>query len=78
MSLVDSEFEDVGFGDAGLDPVMDSTMEGEGGEPQTPAAPAAPTYRKQGFSIYTVMLILSFVFLITAMILLFMEVDRLG
>ena len=30
------------------------------------AAPPAPQYRKQGFSIYTMMLILSFLFLTTA------------
>ena len=38
-----------------------------------PMAPPAPQYRKMGFSIYTVMLICSFVFLLTAMILMFME-----
>lgn len=30
------------------------------------AAPPSPQYRKQGFSIYTMMLILSFLFLTTA------------
>jgi hypothetical protein len=75
MSLADSEFDDAGFGDVGLD----QPVEGPADDTQaTPSAPAAPNYRKQGFSIYTVMLILSFVFLLTAMILLFMEVDRLG
>ncbi len=79
MSLADSDFEDVGFGDVGLDQSMDISAEGESGEtPPAPVVPAAPNYRKQGFSIYTVMLILSFVFLIAAMILLFMEADRLG
>ena len=68
MSLADSDlFEEVG------------EMSGEpaDGTP-TPQAPAAPQYRKQGFSIYSVMLILSFVFLVTAMILLFQEVGRLN
>ncbi len=39
-------------------------------------APVAPQYRKQGFSIYSVMLIGSFVFLLTAMIFLFIEAGR--
>ena len=34
---------------------------------------APPQYRKQGFSIYTVMLISSFVCLLTAMIFMFIE-----
>lgn len=69
MSLADSDlFEEVGFDEAAGTPI-----EGE----QAPQPPAAPQYRKQGFSIYSVMLILSFVFLVTAMILLFQEVGRL-
>ena len=50
---------------------------GESAEP-TPIAPKAPVYRKQGFSIYSVMLILSFVFLTAAAIVLFMQVDKLS
>ena len=36
----------------------------------------APVYRKQGFSIYSVMLILSFVFLLVASIILFINVGK--
>ena len=69
MSLADSDlFEEVGIDE----------MSGEPDGTPTPQAPAAPQYRKQGFSIYSVMLILSFVFLVTAMILLFQEVGRLN
>jgi hypothetical protein len=59
MSLADSEFDDAGFGDVGLDQSVEASADDA---QNTPAAPAAPNYRKQGFSIYTVMLILSFVF----------------
>ena len=70
MSLADSDlFEEVGIDETAGEPT-DGTP--------TPQAPAAPQYRKQGFSIYSVMLILSFVFLVTAMILLFQEVGRLN
>lgn len=44
--------------------------------PPVGGAPVVPQYRKQGFSIYSVMLIGSFVFLLTAMILLFIEAGR--
>ena len=75
MSLASSDFEDPGFDNAGFDDGLETPVDAEGVEGQAPV-PAAPNYRKQGFSIYTVMLILSFVFLIVALILLFMEVDR--
>jgi hypothetical protein len=75
MSLASSDFEDAGFDNAGFDDGLETSAEVEGVKGQTPV-PKAPLYRKQGFSIYTVMLILSFVFLIVAIILLFMEVDR--
>ncbi len=42
----------------------------------TPMVPQEPTYRKQGFSIYTVMLILSFVCLAAASILLLINVGK--
>ncbi len=71
MSQANSEFEEVGFDD-GLD--MSLTAETTGESPYTQNTP--PNYRKQGFSIYTVMLIMSFVFLITSIILLFIEVGR--
>ena len=61
---------DTGFG-------MDSTMAdpaAPGGE--MPIVASTPQYRKQGFSIYTVMLILSFVFLLTSMIVLFVEAGK--
>lgn len=42
------------------------------------SAPPAPVqrYRKQGFNIYTVMLILSFICLLTAMVILFIEAGK--
>lgn len=72
MSLVDSDFEQAGFDEEGFD-----QPGGQEGAAQ-PDPPAAPNYRKQGFSIYSVMLILSFVFLVTAIVLLFMEIDKLS
>ena len=44
--------------------------------PAVETAPAAPNYRQRGFSIYTVMLILSTVFLMVAAIVLFIEADK--
>jgi len=72
MSQANSDFgSDDAFGDALLEP--------EGGDqslvpPQPVVAP--PAYRKQGFSIYSVMLILSFVFLTTAAILFYMDAAK--
>ena len=68
----DPDFTDAGFDD-GLTPV-ESAFEPTP-EPGPPVV-SGPVYRKQGFSIYTVMLILSFVFLLTAMIFLFVEAGR--
>lgn len=74
MSLANSDFEEVGFDDGLNAPMVD---EGYGAtSEEVPVAPPPPQYRKQGFSIYTVMLIMSFVFLIASIIMLFMEVDR--
>ncbi len=71
MSLVDSDFEPDGFDDA--------KSAGFGSKPGAPGNLPEPTkFRKQGFSIYSIMLILSFVFLVTAIVLLFMEVERLN
>ena len=70
MSLADSDL----FEEVGIDETSGEPTDGTG----TPQPPAAPQYRKQGFSVYSVMLILSFVFLVTAMILLFQEVGRLN
>ena len=44
--------------------------------PASEPAQVAPQYRQQGFSIYSVMLILSFVFLLTAMIFFLVEAGR--
>ncbi len=69
MSLADSDlFDEGGFSEFSEPPTDE-------GQPTAP--PPAPAYRKQGFSIYSVMLILSFVFLVTATVLLFQEVGRL-
>ena len=43
----------------------------------SPAQPA-PAVQKQGSNIYTVMLILSFVFIVTATVMLAMELNRFG
>ncbi len=59
-----ADFQEVG----GVDGEQDMTV---------PVAPQAPVYRKQGFNIYSVLLILSFVFLTTAAIVLFMQLDKL-
>jgi hypothetical protein len=72
MSLASSDFgEDDAFGDA----LVESEF---GGEEQSlvPQVPPPPAYRKQGFSIYTVMLILSFVFLTTAAIMFFIDAGK--
>ena len=50
--------------------------EAYGDVPAVETAPPAPQYRQRGFSIYTVMLIMSFVFLTTAAILLFINADK--
>lgn len=61
--------------DSGLG--MESPM-GDAAAPggDAPILASAPQYRKQGFSIYSVMLILSFVFLLTSMIMLFIEAGK--
>lgn len=69
MSLANSDFGgDDAFGDA----LLESTGDDQS-LVSTPTVPAPPAYRKQGFSIYSVMLILSFVFLTTAAILFFID-----
>ena len=67
MSQPSSDFEtgEVGFEEGYEEQAMPA-----------PAAPEVPQYRQRGFSIYTVMLILSFVFLTTAAIVLYMEVGK--
>ncbi len=72
MSLASSDFGgDDAFGDALLEPGVDDSSQA----PQ-PQLPPPPAYRKQGFSIYSVMLILSFVFLTTAAILFYMDAAK--
>ena len=71
MSQASSDFGDDAFGDALAEPgpaEQDLAT-------QAQIAPA-PRYRKQGFSIYTVMLIMSFVFLVTAAIMFFIDADK--
>jgi hypothetical protein len=67
------------FGDAGGEliqmPDDPGMMEEEPAQMAAPAA-AAPLYRKQGFSMYTMMLILSFVFMLIATILFFMDAGK--
>ena len=73
MSQVNSDFGDDPFANATIeggfeqDPMM---------EQQAPVVPQAPQYRKQEFSIYSVMLIMSFVFLATAAIIFFIDAGK--
>lgn len=71
----DSGFGDSDFGDGGFDSGLEAQdwddANAEGG-----IAKAAPI-KKQGFSIFTVMLIMSFIFLTAAAIMIFMELGRL-
>ncbi len=71
MSLANSDFSDDAFGDALMENPGDESL-----MPETSIAPPPPAYRKQGFSIYTVMLILSFVFLSTAAIMFFIDAGK--
>ena len=57
-------------GDASFD------MAEEVAEVAAPVVPAAPRYRKQGFSIFTFMLIIAFINLVTALILLLVEAGK--
>ncbi len=71
MSQVNSEFGEDPFATA----TIDSPYE-EAGMMDQSSAPEAPQYRKQGFSIYSVMLIMSFVFLTAAAIMFFIDADK--
>lgn len=62
MSQPSSDLNDPGLEFETYDPAVEGQM---------PEAPPAPVYRPQGFSIYTVMLIISFVCLLIATILFF-------
>ena len=77
MSLPSSDFEEVGFDD-GLSFDSSEAYPNNAGDVTTDDGPVVPKYRKQEFSVYSVMLILSFIFLLVSLILLFMEVDRLS
>ena len=68
-------FEELGSPD--FEAPVDSPFEtGDEETAVSPAVPAAPRYRKQGFSIYTFMLIMSFISLLTALILLLIEAGK--
>ncbi len=54
---------------------FESTLEDEG-QAAISMAPPAPRYRKQGFSIYSVMLVLSFLCLLAGMIIMFVEAGK--
>ena len=72
--LVEDGFGDSDFGDGGFDDGLESQeWDDEGGAEVARAAHV----KKEGFSIYTMMLIMSFIFLTAAAILVFMEVGRL-
>ena len=73
MSQASSDFGDDPFANAMVesDPEDGMMMQEE-----APMAPPPPQYRKQDFSIYSVMLILSFVFLTAAAILFFMDAGK--
>ncbi len=68
MSQASSDFDDD-FGGAMIEADGDEGVE-------MPMVAPPPAYRKQGFSIYTVMLILSFVFLTIASIMFFIDAGK--
>ena len=74
MSQVNSEFGEDPFATA----TIDGQYEDDGMMEQQPApmVSQAPRYRKQSFSIYSVMLIMSFVFLTAAAIMFFIDADK--
>ena len=69
MSPPSSDFEAGDFGD----PDFAAVAGEQTAVSEQPAVSAAPRYRKMGFNIYSVMLICSFVFMLVAMILFFIE-----
>jgi len=72
MSQPSSDLDDP-FGNAA---VMAGAVEDQGMMAEAEIPAPAPQYRKQGFSIYSVMLILSFVFLMTAAIMFFVNAGK--
>jgi hypothetical protein len=71
MSQASSDLDDP-FGNA----LVETGAEDQGMMTSAEMAPPPPQYRKQGFSIYSVMLILSFVFLMTAAIMFFVNAGK--
>ena len=67
MSQLSSDFGDDSFGDA---------IEEVGEEAVQQNMPLPPQYRKQGFNIYTVMLMLSVLFLTIATIIFFVNASN--
>ncbi len=73
--LVEDGFGDSDFGDGGFDSGLEA-QDWDDANAEGAIAKAAPI-KKQGFSIFTVMLIMSFIFLTAAAIMIFMELGRL-
>lgn len=69
-------FEQDDFDSSGFEATAESTFETVEDAAPVPVAPPAPRYRKQGFSIYSFMLIMSFISLLTALILLLVEAGK--
>jgi len=65
----DLEFDAPDFGEASFE-------EADSPVAATPVVPAAPRYKKQGFSIYTIMLMLSFLCLLAGLIMMFVEAGK--
>ena len=72
MSQVSSDFGEDPFSNAVVEADDDGMME----EAPQQMAPPPPQYRKQDFSIYSIMLILSFLFLTIAAILFFIDAGK--
>lgn len=64
----DMDFDAADFGEASFETVDSPAA--------APAAPPAPRYKKQGFSIYTIMLMLSFLCLLAGLIMMFVEAGK--
>lgn len=71
MSQASSDLDDP-FGNA----LVESDAENQGMMTEGEAVPPPPQFRQQGFSIYSVMLILSFVFLSIAAIMFFVNAGK--
>ena len=78
MSLPSSEFEEAPLDDLGFEEAEYGQDPSGKASDKKPLESSPPRYRKQGFSIYTVMLMLAFAFLVASIILLFQEVGRFG